>query len=193
MTNLASLRRRIRAQRNALSVRQQRQASRRLLQQMRKSRLLEKTRHIALYWPVKGEISPLGITRIAPARDFYLPLLWPNGDNRLMFVRFRPGERLPLNRYRIPEPPLTSRNRRAAWALDAVLLPLIAFDRSGHRIGMGGGFYDRTFTFRRTGRRSRPRLIGIGHSLQQVDAIDPQPWDVRLDAIVTPDFWHRCR
>ena len=69
---------------------------------------------------------------------------------------------------------------------DLILVPLVAFDRNGNRLGMGGGFYDRALAFKNhNSSLRRPRLIGVAHHFQEVDEINPQPWDVRLDAILT--------
>jgi 5-formyltetrahydrofolate cyclo-ligase len=75
----------------------------------------------------------------------------------------------------------------ARW-LDLVFLPLVGFDSHGMRLGMGGGYYDRTFAFLnlRTAWRA-PRLVGIAYEFQHIDRIEPAPHDVRLDAVVTED------
>jgi 5-formyltetrahydrofolate cyclo-ligase len=70
-------------------------------------------------------------------------------------------------------------------ALDLVLAPLVVFDPDRNRIGMGGGFYDRSFAFRKNPENKVPVLIGVAHELQKVDQIVPQDWDVRLDMIIT--------
>ena len=66
-----------------------------------------------------------------------------------------------------------------------VLAPLVVFDSNCNRIGMGGGFYDRSFEFRKNPESKLPRLIGVAHEFQKVDQILPEDWDVRLDRIVT--------
>ena len=71
-------------------------------------------------------------------------------------------------------------------SLDLILVPLVAFDANGQRVGMGGGFYDRTLGKARINSTwKRPYLIGIAHELQRVPAIAVQPWDVQMDAVVT--------
>jgi 5-formyltetrahydrofolate cyclo-ligase len=82
----------------------------------------------------------------------------------------------------------------AAAALQLIFVPLVGFDVRGNRLGMGAGYYDRALAFRR--RREHwdgPRLIGIAHSCQQVDAIDPTPTDIPLDAVVTERDIHVFR
>ncbi len=92
------------------------------------------------------------------------------------------------NRFGIPEPDTRHgahrARRQATWTLDVILLPLVGFDDDGQRIGMGGGFYDRTLAFtQRPG--PRPRLIGLAHDCQRVTRLPVAPWDVPLDAIVS--------
>ena len=73
----------------------------------------------------------------------------------------------------------------ATHMLDAVLIPTVGFDREGHRLGMGGGFYDRHFAFMRRSQHRKPVLIGVAYACQEISAIDVQPHDIQLDAILT--------
>ena len=73
-----------------------------------------------------------------------------------------------------------------ARQLDVVIAPLVAFDESLNRLGMGGGYYDRTFAFRKRARvLRRPVLIGVAYSFQRVDRLQPENWDVPLDVVIT--------
>ncbi len=141
---------------------------------------------VAAYVAADGELDPgpfIGAAR-ALGRRIHLPVLggWRRG--RLRFVRADEGEVLRPNRYGIPEP---VRGPETAPAfLDLVLVPLVAFDDAGNRLGMGAGHYDRTFAYRR--HRSawhRPWLVGVAFDCQRSAGITPRPWDVRLDAVVT--------
>jgi len=92
------------------------------------------------------------------------------------------------NRFGIAEPcprfAAQRRNRLPAWALDTLIVPLVGFDQHANRMGMGGGFYDRSLAFmRRPG--PAPTLIGVAHSCQQVDTLPVEPWDINLSACVT--------
>ena len=78
-------------------------------------------------------------------------------------------------------PRAASRSHR----LDVVLVPLVAFDRRGTRLGHGAGYYDAAFAFRHRSRRTRPVLVGLAHAFQEVDHIDEREWDVPLDVVVT--------
>ncbi len=95
-----------------------------------------------------------------------------------------------LGRYGIPEPRLTLSQIVPLWTMDMVLLPLVAFDSSGNRVGMGGGYYDQALA--NMGAR-RPLLIGLGYEFQRVDKILARPWDVPLDAIVTEQRFQLIR
>ena len=90
-----------------------------------------------------------------------------------------------INKFRLPEPDVDEAEMLAPEELDLVLVPLVVFDSERNRIGMGGGFYDRSFSFRKNPESTTPVLIGVAHELQKVDQIIPQAWDVRLDMIVT--------
>ncbi|KKO08765.1 hypothetical protein LCGC14_0038840 [marine sediment metagenome] len=111
----------------------------------------------------------------------------------MLFVRIRPGDRLSYNRWGIPEPRPGLRHIVSPRRLDLVLMPLVGFDDAGNRIGMGKGYYDRTFAFRRR-QCSRPTLIGLAHECQQVaEGLTPAVWDVALDALVTARRYHTVK
>lgn len=143
---------------------------------------------IAAYHACSGEpdIAPALSVLHDGGHQVHLPVLH---DAALQFRRWSPGARMAANRYGIPEP-LQGRTC-AATELDWVLLPLVAFSHSGGRLGMGGGYYDRTFSFcRNRPAEQRPRLIGIAYQLQQVDSLPLERWDVPLDAVVTEMGMH---
>mgnify|MGYP001805942608 CR=1 FL=1 len=124
------------------------------------------------------------------AKRFYLPVLSPlkkrQTGGQLWFARYRVGDRLRPNRFGISEPIGRGRHLIQPRRLDLMILPLVGFDAQGHRLGMGGGFYDRTLAYRqRHSQWRRPRLIGVAHECQRLDQLEPRPWDVRLDAILT--------
>ena len=141
--------------------------------------------YVAGYWAVRGEL-PLHMLLSGPGSDFTycLPLVQPG--HTLRFGPWRPGEPLVQNRYGIPEPDLPPEDCLMPEQLDVVLVPLTAFDRRGHRMGSGAGYYDRSFAFLAgQPRPARPLLIGIAYAFQEVDALDAQSWDVTLDLIAT--------
>ncbi|WP_028489722.1 5-formyltetrahydrofolate cyclo-ligase [Thiothrix lacustris] len=178
-----STRRALQQQRASLSTHQQKTLSLQAVQHLKTQPTFRNAKHIALYLPVRGEADPRQLRyRPLPHQQFYLPVLSPFHDNRLWFVRWNAQTRFRLNRFRIPEPyPYYRHSRPARW-LDMVITPLVAFDMHGTRMGMGGGFYDRTFAFKRTQRHQmRPRLCGFAYDFQKIDHIERQRWDIPLD------------
>ncbi len=91
------------------------------------------------------------------------------------------------NRYGIFEPELNCSHICPVAELDFILTPLVAFDSQGNRLGMGGGYYDRTLAQIPDNAVKKPVLIGIAHQCQEVDALPIASWDVPLDYIVTPE------
>ncbi len=113
----------------------------------------------------------------------YLPLVPSGEDKTLRFALYEEGMKLELNRYRVLEPS-KSAQILSAQELEVVLLPLLAFDDQGNRLGTGGGYYDWTFAFKQQGLK-KPALIGLAYELQRVEKIPHEPFDVPLEAVVT--------
>ncbi|MCO8310062.1 5-formyltetrahydrofolate cyclo-ligase [Pseudomonas mandelii] len=187
------LRRMLRKARRALTPSQQREAARGLYKQLAQHPLFRRAKHISLYLPNDGEIDPRLLMRAAQRRGkaIYLPVLsaWPR--TKMVFQRIHPGEKLKPNRFRIPEPRHNIARQRKVWALDLVLLPLVGFDDVGGRLGMGGGFYDRSLAYlaRRKDWR-KPTLLGLAHECQKVQRLAQASWDVPLQGTVTDKAWY---
>jgi len=140
--------------------------------------------HLAAYFAVNGEIGlePLIEQALAADKKVYLPNL---DRQSLRFSPYFLSQKMRINRYRLPEPDVDDSEMLAPEALDLVLAPLVVFDAERNRIGMGGGFYDRSFGFRKNPAVAKPVLVGVAHESQRVEAIQPEEWDVRLDMVVT--------
>ena len=140
---------------------------------------------VAGYWAMDGEISlHAWQLRLPPDVTYCLPVL--GADGRLRFAPWRPGAPLSNNRFGIPEPDVAADALLDPSALSLAVLPLVGFDARGNRLGMGGGWYDRSFAFRNdAGASPPPWLVGAAFSGQQLDAIASEPWDVALDATCT--------
>src|SRR5690606_28943578 len=184
----SALRRQLRQTRRSLSPQQQRLASQQLLQQLAQHPLYRRSRHIAFYLANDGEIDPALLLQHAQrlGKHCYLPVLneWP--ANRMHFQRLVPNQRWTTNRFGIREPTLNHGLQTKPWRLDLILMPLVGFDENGNRLGMGGGFYDRTFAFRRHRRHlTGPRLLGLAHHCQKVAQLPTASWDIPLDGIVS--------
>ena len=143
--------------------------------------------YVAGYWAMDGEIGlHAWQLRLPPGCVYCLPVLH---DRTLRFAPWRPGDPLVTNRYGIPEPDLEPSSALDADQMSLVVLPLVGFDRAGNRLGMGGGWYDRSFAFR-SGRAGPPWLVGAAFDLQQVDQVPVAEWDVGLDAACTEGATH---
>ncbi|MGY2289311.1 5-formyltetrahydrofolate cyclo-ligase [Pseudomonas sp. SDO528_S397] len=187
------LRRMLRKARRALTPAEQRQAAKGLYRQLAQHPLFRRARHISLYLPTDGEIDPRLLLREAQRRGkaTYLPVLsaWPR--TKMVFQRIRPGEALIPNRFRILEPRVNVSRQRKVWALDLVLLPLVGFDDEGGRLGMGGGFYDRSLAYlARRKHWHKPTLLGLAHECQKVARLAQASWDVPLQGTVTDGKWY---
>lgn len=122
-------------------------------------------------------------------RDVYVPVLHPVHPGRLCFARYQPGQRMHSNRFGIaePRPPLRT---APLWTFSVICMPLVAFDSRGNRLGMGGGYYDRSFApYRKNATKNgtvlleRPLKLGIAFGFQETSAIEAKAWDIPLDAI----------
>ncbi|MBU0902763.1 5-formyltetrahydrofolate cyclo-ligase [Pseudomonas spirodelae] len=189
----AQLRRHLRAQRRALSPRAQRQAAHGLYKQLAQHPLFRRARQIALYLPNDGEIDPRPLLRAAQKRGkaTYLPVLSPWPQSKMVFQRVRADQPLRKNRFGIYEPQRNCKQQRKVWALDLVLMPLVGFDHHGARLGMGGGFYDRSLAYLSLRKNwHKPTLLGLAHECQLVERLAMASWDVPLQGTVTDKAWY---
>jgi len=137
---------------------------------------------VAGYWAMDGEIALHRWQMQLPAHQTYcLPVLH---GRLLRFAPWRPGQPLRTNRYGIPEPDVDPERTLHAQDMALVVAPLVGFDPQGRRLGMGGGWYDRSFAFRQR-QSAPPWLVGAGFAAQQVPALPAEDWDVAVDAICT--------
>ncbi len=150
-----------------------------------------RARRIGFYLATAEEIDtwPLIAKACALGKSCYLPLVtdrlmrWV--DPPLRYQQFNPLQpELAQNRFGILEPRWNPRAQIDIRRLDILLVPLVAFDRSGNRVGMGQGFYDRTLA-PLVGSPQKPWLVGCAFSAQETSAIRQNEWDVKLDAILT--------
>lgn len=147
---------------------------------------------IGVYAAVASELSPAPVVEALRARgaSIYLPHI--ENAAHMHFAPWHAGRRLLANHFGIPEPMVEAGELVSADALDLVLLPLVAFDRRGGRLGSGAGFYDRALAFR-LARAAPPILVGVGYACQEVAAIPLADWDVPLDAVATEQELIPCR
>ncbi|RXJ72317.1 5-formyltetrahydrofolate cyclo-ligase [Veronia nyctiphanis] len=179
-----ALRKQVRQARRALSDDQQRCASEALLSYFCESSEVKNASRIALYLSVDGEIDtqPLIDACWQQGKEVFLPVLHPFTPGHLLFLLYRKETPMKANTYGIAEPVLDVTAVCPVTEIDVICTPLVAFDAQGQRLGMGGGYYDRTLTTK--GLKATP--IGLAHDCQQVERLPVEAWDVPLPHILTP-------
>ena len=183
----AELRRLKRAQRQALSENDQQQHSQALCDNLIKHKSYRYSQHVACYLANDGEIDPYVLIEHAwfANKNVYLPVLSPI-KNSLYFAPYDEYSEFRLNRFNIAEPICHPSDWIKASQLDLLLLPLVAFDTNGNRVGMGGGFYDRTLAYlQHRCHWRKPTLMGLAHENQKTDHLKSQSWDIPLDYVIT--------
>ena len=177
----------IRSKRVSLSKHEKKVAGQQLYKQIVASPEFLRSQHIAFYLANDGEIDPTLIIQKAwsMGKACYLPVLNPLSYSSLSFVKYTADTYWRKNRFNIPEPDLIRQHIRQPWALDLVFTPLVGFDNKGHRLGMGGGFYDRTFAFKLMSKCRKPLLVGLAYDFQKLDTLQTDAWDIRLEKVAT--------
>ena len=177
------LRQQIRKTRANLTAFQQQQAEDSITQQALALIEARNAQHIALYISFDGEISTEKLIKIlwAQGKQVYLPVLHPFNPNHLLFLRYLPDTPMLKNKFGIWEPKLNVQNVLPLDELDILFTPLVAFDKQGNRLGMGGGFYDRTL---QNWQNSSFIPVGLAHQCQQVELLPTEAWDVPLHRIL---------
>jgi 5-formyltetrahydrofolate cyclo-ligase len=147
---------------------------------------------LALYLSFDGELDTSALIKHCwnAGHEVYLPVLHPFSSGHLLFQRYAKTTTMTKNHFGIDEPALDVRAVVGAKQLDILFTPLVAFDASGNRLGMGGGFYDRTLSSMLKAQDLLPshktRVIGLAHDLQKTDSLPCAAWDIPLPEIITP-------
>lgn len=190
----ALLRARMSVRRNELEARQRVTAAAAALHSLERLPEFMTDPRIAGYWAVRGEL-PLNLAVASLQRRgqrYFLPVV--GTERQLRFAEYANRIALRNNRFGIPEPDVPASGVCSPRELDLILLPLLAFDRRGHRLGTGGGWYDTSLAFLRDAPRpAAPLLVGVGYAFQEVDRIPAEPWDVDLDYVATDAELIACR
>lgn len=181
-----------RAARKRLSEKEQAAAAAALSCSVTAQNFYQSATKIAFYLAVDGEIDPQPLLSqaLAEGKTCFLPVVNQRDEQLLSFAPYDSATELVENQWGIAEPPAPA-TEISATGFDLVLVPLVAFDRECYRLGMGKGFYDRTFSFKIFNRSSQPLLIGLAHECQLADGLPSEGWDVRLDAVVTAEKIYR--
>ncbi|EKO3552007.1 5-formyltetrahydrofolate cyclo-ligase [Vibrio fluvialis] len=181
------LRKLVRQQRNQLSSDIQYQASQDLICRFAALPEMQTCHHIALYLSTDGELDtqPLIEWLWSQGKAVYLPVLHPFSAGHLLFLHYQSSTPMTYNKFGIMEPKLNQTLVKPVKELDLICTPLVAFDSHGHRLGMGGGYYDRTLAhWFKTGEGAQP--MGLAHDCQHVEQLPTEAWDIPLPKIVTP-------
>lgn len=188
-----TLRQAFRRKRNALTAEQQHTASKGLLSQLQSYAPFLQAEHVALYLANDGELDPQQVIHWCwqHGKQVYLPVLHAFCPGHLVFVRYAADSPMTRNRFGIAEPRLECPAIQPLAELDLVLTPLVGFDTQGNRLGMGGGFYDRTLAPVQRD-NLEVRLTGIAHDCQQTNHLQADSWDIPLQNIVTPSRVFSC-
>ncbi|HTY94589.1 MAG TPA: 5-formyltetrahydrofolate cyclo-ligase [Steroidobacteraceae bacterium] len=187
----AAQRLRLKRLRRAVPPSQRRAAAKAVAGHIRRAFNLRPGLRIGVYAPLPAELDTAALMRLAGQHRcrIYLPRLTDLRRRRMHFIEARGALR--RNRLGVLEP-VQSRGV-SGRGLDLVFVPLVGFDATGMRLGMGAGYYDRAFAFMRCrGHWLHPRLIGLAYSFQQLPHIEGAPHDVRLHAVVTEHGVVKC-
>lgn len=182
----------LRRRRNALDDGRQAQAAAGLAAQLRSLPVFARSGRVAFYLANDGEIDPGKALdwRLTHGRRCYAPVIVA-GEKKLRFAEITAHTRFRRNRFGIAEPRVAAGQLLEGRELDLALLPLVGFDRHGNRIGMGGGFYDATFSDAACG-GDAPELIGLAHESQRLERVHADRWDIPVSAVVTDRRIYRC-
>ncbi len=193
MRTKEQLRQLMRAKRRELTTSQQNLAARRIANLLRAKPPFSRSKRVAFYLAYDGEIDPCQLLRLAAKQNkqCFLPVV--TNSNKLLFTRYKPGDKLITNRFNILQP-IAKGGLCSAKRLDLVLVPLVAYDIQGARLGMGGGYYDRSFAFKKMQSFwQKPILLGLAHHCQLVEGMPVESWDIPLHMIVTDEKLWRTR
>lgn len=183
MGDLSALRRQLRGRRQAIAGMSRQQKSVAAVQYARQFLAqLSSSQHIGVFLSLPEEIDsrPLISFLWQQGKSLYLPIVSAK-DSPLIWREYRQDTSLSKDRFGIEIPADNSEDWQGK--LDVVFLPLVGVDRCGNRLGMGGGFYDRSFADKIRGHS--PWLIGFAYECQLIEHLQRRDWDVPLDALVT--------
>jgi len=180
-----TLREHLKLKRKNLSSKESHDMSHEISQKIIRSKWIREHMNVGIYHPVNGEANTLQLIEFMWSinQQVFLPII---NKKYLLFSRLNPDSKLKKNRFGIPEPSITREGQVSANDLDIAFVPLVAFDLNGFRIGMGSGYYDRTFEKKLKIKDTKsPVLIGLAYEFQKQECLNHQPWDVPLDMVVT--------
>lgn len=181
------LRQHFRARRQQLNFEQQNMAAQDLLNQCLSDQSFIQAQTMAFYLANDGEINPSYLIEYCwkNNKTVLLPIIHPTKAGHLLFSQYHQNTQLEANQYGIPEPLYIEQNIVLLSSIDIIFSPLVSFDQHGNRLGMGGGYYDRTLAPLALGSYST-EVIGLAHDCQQSEQLPNQQWDFPLNKVITP-------
>lgn len=185
-----TLRQQIQAKRRHMPAEARLQAAEQLSHHISQSAIFAESHNIACYFSCRDEINTDIIIKTIwqSGKNCFLPVIDPRRQHTLVFIPYHPNDTLIKNKYSIHEPVFSEHKIYSITQLDLIFMPLVAFDGKGHRLGSGGGYYDRTLTAfneRDESQGAKPLLIGLAYELQRLDFLPSDPWDIHLNGVVT--------
>ena len=144
---------------------------------------LDEGNHVAAFYSFQNEPDTKNLIEHlwSKEKEVFLPV---THEGSLKFFNYHSDSRLIKNRFGIYEPDISQNEEIHIQSLDIILMPLVAFDRSCNRIGMGSGFYDKALSVLDAS-LSKTHLIGLAYDFQKMEHIEPNKWDIPLDCVVT--------
>ena len=180
-----TLREHLKLKRKHLSTKESDDMSHGISQRVIRSKWIREQSNVGIYHTVNGQANTQQLIDFMWSinQQIFLPMI---NKKKLLFGKLLPDSKLKKNCFGIPEPCVTRDNQVSADLLDMVFVPLVAFDLNGFRIGMGSGYYDRTFEKKLAIKDPKcPVLIGLAYEFQKQECLNHQRWDVPLDLVVT--------
>ena len=203
----ADIRQLIRNKRQLLDQNTQRQQANLLAERLKAHPKIADAKSIAIYLSNDGELNTQKFIHDCWQRNIktYLPVIHPFSKGHLLFLHYDRHTLMKKNKYGIAEPQLNVQHVLPVTEIDIIFTPLVAFDNTGARLGMGGGYYDRTLAswsnkksnqqpnkkseqkFSQNDVSKKPYPIGLAHDFQQVEKLPTEPWDIPIPEIITPN------
>lgn len=181
---LSFLRQSVKLNRTKLNQDERFSASSKIVSIIKKTPSYRKAKHLAFYRAHMGEVCLLNLWHTASKHGKYCYFPCIQDDDSLLFYPATPSTMFVPNKYNILEPIIDNIEPKDINQLDIIFTPLVAFDNCCNRIGMGAGYYDRSFAKLHNPRH--PRLVGIAHQFQCFEYLPQNATDVPLDTVITP-------
>lgn len=172
--------------RNQMKPSEQLSKSRKIAEKLEDFAVFKKAQHVLFYYSHNGEVSTLElIENFIEAKQLYLPII--RGKSHFQAIPLKPPLTLSKGFEGVPEPVGIEPSGVYDQQIELVITPGVAFDRKGNRLGMGKGYYDRYFQ-----QNHSPLKIALAYEEQVLDSLPKDPYDVRIDFIITDKNIYKC-